>query len=149
MTSTERLSLVLRAEVAASEDAAKVLAAARNALGECDCQVEQRPNAVIISSSDRGCLQKIHDQLRDRHVRDAARRLLLKSSEGNHLRLLLNRQAAYVGIIAVVSTGEESPLGPLVLEMDSSDPQALIDWLTFYQTGESRQPSRPSQPRSP
>ena len=149
MSSAEHLNFVLRAEVAASEDSEKVLRAARNVLGECDYRLEQGRDAITISSSGRGCLQKIHDQLRDRHVRDAARRLLLKSLDGNRLRLLLNRQAAFVGIVAVVSTGEESPLGPLVLEMDSDDPQALIDWLTFYQTGEPRPPSRPSQQQSP
>jgi uncharacterized protein len=97
---------------------------------------------VMLRSSNLECLQKMRDQFRDRHVRDAARRLLLKSMDEGRLRILMNRQAAFVGIIAVVATGEESPLGPLVLELYSDEPQALIDWLTQRRSGEDQSPGR-------
>lgn len=93
-------------------------------------------------SSERGCLQKMHDQFRDRHVRDAARRLLLKSMEGNRLRILFNRQAAFVGVIAAVSAGEESPVGPLVLELECEKPEELMDWLTLHRAAEPRAQAR-------
>jgi uncharacterized protein len=126
----------LRGGISPSEDRGKVLAAARSIFGECSYQVEERDDAVVLHSSEIGCLQKIHDQLRDRRVRNAARRLLLKSLEGTEMRILFNRQAAFVGVIAVVSTGEESPLGPLVLELKTEKPVELIDWLAPYRAAE-------------
>jgi predicted RNA binding protein with dsRBD fold (UPF0201 family) len=134
--SGEAVEIVLRADISASEDPERVLKAARNVLGDCSYKVELSPQSLVLRSSDRGCLQKVHDQLRDRHVRDAARRQLLVNMEGRKLRLLLNRQAAFVGVIASVSAAEESPLGPLVLELQTDKPEEMLDWLTLYRSSE-------------
>lgn len=122
----------LRASVAPSEDPLKVLAAMREVLGDCDYTVEEGETSIRLRSSSQGCLQKLHDQLRDRHVRDAARRLMLRLLEGDKLSLILNRQAAAAGVLALCTSATESPLGPLKLEIESDSPQKLIDWLTAY-----------------
>jgi predicted RNA binding protein with dsRBD fold (UPF0201 family) len=126
------VKIELRATVAPSEDPQKVLAAMRQALGECEYEVDEAPTSIRIRSTSARCLQKLHDQLRDRHVRDAARRLMLASLEGNVLPLKLNRQAAVVGVLALCSNAVESPLGPLNLLLESDEPAKLIDWLTAY-----------------
>ncbi len=135
--------LVLRAEISPSEDPEKVLQAARNVLGECDYSIQKSDSSIVLRSSGLRCLQKVHDQLRDRHVRDAARRILLRNAEDGTLHILFNRQAAFVGVIATVSTAEESPLGPLVLELATRDPQGVIDWLTLYQSVEPQSQAHP------
>jgi predicted RNA binding protein with dsRBD fold (UPF0201 family) len=61
---------------------------------------------------------------------------LLEHQEGHSLRLLLNRQAAYVGIVALCSAEEQSPMGPLVLRIETPAPEKLIDWLTLPQAPE-------------
>ncbi|MDG7005986.1 MAG: hypothetical protein JRM86_03525 [Nitrososphaerota archaeon] len=122
----------LRATVSPSEDPGKVLAAMRNVLGDCECSVEEAAGSVRILSNDVRCLQRLHDQLRDRHVRDAARRLMLASLEGSVLPLKLNRQAAAAGVLALCSNAVESPLGPLILRIESGSPQGLVDWLTAH-----------------
>jgi predicted RNA binding protein with dsRBD fold (UPF0201 family) len=122
----------LRATVSPSEDPKKVLAAMRQVLGDCDYAVDEGATSTRIWSSSLRCLQKFHDQLRDRHVRDAARRLMLASLEGNVLPLKLNRQAAVVSVLALCSNAVESPLGPLNLEIETDKPEQLIDWLTAY-----------------
>lgn len=101
-------------------------------MGECDYSVEEGAASIRIRSGSSRCLQKLHDQLRDRHVRDAARRLMLASLEGNVLPLKLNRQAAAAGVIALCSNAVESPLGPLNLEIKTESPAQLIDWLTAH-----------------
>lgn len=122
----------LRATVSPSEDRQKVLSAMRQIFGECDYSVDEGANSIRLSSSSPRCLQRLHDQLRDRHVRDAARRLMLASLEGNSLPLKLNRQAATAGVLALCSNAVESPLGPLNLEIDTQVPERLIDWLTAH-----------------
>lgn len=139
----DSVEISLRAEVSASEDPEKVLRAARNILGDCAYEVELRPNSVTLRSTGLGCLQRVHDQLRDRRVRGAARRQILRSIEGSKLRVLFNRQAAYVGVIATVSAGEESPLGPLVLELTSREPMELLDWLTPFPSSEPQSQDHP------
>jgi uncharacterized protein len=122
----------LRASVAPSEDPEKVIAAMHQVLGECDCLIDIDETSIKMRSSSPRCLQKLHDQLRDRHVRDAARRLMLRLLEGNTLTIMLNRQAASAGVVALCTTATESPLGPLTMEIESDAPQRLVDWLTAY-----------------
>lgn len=125
--------ILLRASVSPSEDASKVLLAAKNVIGDCQHKEEVSEGEVALSSENVKCLQKLHDQLRDRRVRDAARRLLLRRREENRLTLMLNRQAAFTGTIALCGNEDESPLGPIFLVMDSDQTDQLIEWLTSHQ----------------
>jgi predicted RNA binding protein with dsRBD fold (UPF0201 family) len=126
------VTISLHAAVSPSEDPAKVLSAARNILGECAYSVEEGDGMVALRSKELTCLQKIHDQLRDRQVRGAANRLLLRMRDGRRVTMLLNRQAATAGVVALCTSATESPLGPLVVEIETNNPDRLIDWLTAY-----------------
>ncbi len=128
--------VLLSGPVSPSEDQSKVLAAAKNVLGDCQFRVELKPDNVEITSDSVKCLQKLHDQLRDRRVRDAARRLLIRAREGNKFSLMLNRQAAFSGTLSLCGNAEESPLGPLYLAMESDQSDLLLDWLTAYHDSE-------------
>jgi len=122
----------MRATVHPTEDGSRVITAARNLLGSCPCAVEEREGEVVIRSSDVKCLLLIHDQLRDRHVRDAARRLMLVRRVGDDLNLLFNRQAAFRGVVALCASETESPLGPIVMDIRCERSDELIDWLTAH-----------------
>jgi len=126
------VTIFLHAAVSPSEDQAKVLSAALNVLGDCACDVVEGDGMVAIRSKELKCLQKIHDQLRDRHVRAAANRLILRMRDGRRVTMLLNRQAATAGVVALCTSATESPLGPLVVEVETDNPERLIDWLTVY-----------------
>jgi len=104
----------------------------RQVLGDCEYSVDEGATSIRLYSTSSRCLQRLHDQLRDRHVRDAARRLMLASLEGDVLPLKLNRQAAAAGVLALCSNAVESSLGPLNLEVETDAPEKLIDWLTAY-----------------
>ncbi len=132
MEASLSVTISLHATVSPSEDPAKVLEAARNLLGDCAYDVEEGDGMVAVCSKDLKCLQKIHDQLRDRQVRAAANRLLLRMRDGQRVTILLNRQAASAGVVALCTTATESPLGPLVAEIETENPERLIDWLTVY-----------------
>jgi len=104
----------------------------RQVFGDCDYSVLEAADSIRLSSSSSRCLQRLHDQLRDRHVRDAARRLMLASLEGRVLPLKLNRQAAAAGVLALCTNAVESPLGPINLEVETDTPEKLVDWLTAH-----------------
>ena len=127
------VSLELRASVSRSEDPEKVLKAMRNLVGEGDCQVTNETGTITVTSNSRRSLEKIRHQLRDRRVRSAARRLLLTKSEGGSVSIMLNRQAASVGIVALCNREDESPLGPIYMRLESDHLGNLMDWLTAYE----------------
>jgi uncharacterized protein len=127
-----QVEITLKASISPSESREKVVRAASSILGDCNYWVEDSQDSVVIRSRGLECLSRIHDQLRDRHVRDAARRLLLKNRTDSTTTLLLNRQAATMGIVALCSSEAESPLGPLVLELRTEGQDSLLEWLTAH-----------------
>jgi predicted RNA binding protein with dsRBD fold (UPF0201 family) len=128
-----RAKFTLEAAISPSEDPQKVGAAMKNVLGESAGEPAGGPSSLTLGSEDRKSLVRIRDALRDRHVRSAARRQLLVNTSGSSSSLMLNRQAAASGIIAVCGSPEESPLGPIYLTIKSDRLEAAIDWLTAYE----------------
>lgn len=125
----------LEATVALSEDPEKVLGAMLNVLGGVRHTQRVTKDRAVVESSDRWSLDKLHDQLRDRQVRGAARKRFLSGREGDRTTVMLNRQAATAGVFALCDNERESPLGPIYLTVDSRNLDALIEWLTAYPEG--------------
>jgi predicted RNA binding protein with dsRBD fold (UPF0201 family) len=127
--------VLLEATVSPSEDTEKVIEAVRNVAGGVPGDNEEVGGKVKLSYADVKSLRHLKDQLRDRHVRSAARRLLLRAKQGNKTVLMLNRQAASAGVLVVCGAPEESPLGPIYLTIDSTELDKVIDWLVAYEEG--------------
>jgi hypothetical protein len=125
----------LEATVSPSEDPAKIVSAMEDVLGGVSCTVRERENRILVESSADGCLDRLHDQLRDRQVRGAARRRFLSGRSGNKTTVMVNRQAATAGVVALCDSEEESPLGPIYLTIVSKKMDELILWLTDYTSG--------------
>ncbi|MFI5404386.1 MAG: hypothetical protein ACHQYR_01510 [Candidatus Gagatemarchaeaceae archaeon] len=129
-----RARVRVEATVAPSEDPDKLLSAVKSVVGG-DLREEIGRNGVKVFSAGPGTLLRLHDQFRDRHVRGAARRLLLAGAKGNSTTVMVNRQAATVGVVVLCSAPEESPLGPIYVTVDCRGIEAVIDWLTAYREG--------------
>ena len=134
----EDIDIVVEAQVKYTESKDKVAAAVTNLFGP-DGELRIEDDRVMFLSTKRSSLQLLKDQFRDRHIRSAARRLLLSGSEdSNQAVLLLNKQAATVRIAALCDDPRESPLGPIVLRIRSQNIGEVIDWLTKgYDSGSS------------
>ncbi|MDG6918908.1 MAG: hypothetical protein JRN40_00480 [Nitrososphaerota archaeon] len=136
MTEPEfRAKLTIEAAVSPSEDQAKVAQAMAWVVGLGPEAVSVDGGMARLSSEGPKGLIRLRDQLRDRHVRSAARKLLLRDRKDRSAFIMLNRQAAAVGVVAVCGSPEESPLGPIHLTILSDELDAVIDWLTGYAGG--------------
>jgi predicted RNA binding protein with dsRBD fold (UPF0201 family) len=124
--------ITFKATISPSEDPAKVAGALEKVLGLTPGDVSPGPRAARLVTNETKILLRIRDQLRDRHVRSAARRRLLVNKEGNSTSLMLNRQAATMGVMAICGSAEESPLGPIYVTIESGKLDAVIDLLTSY-----------------
>jgi len=128
-----RVKVTLEANVSPSEDPSKVVGALQNIVGAL--QGAMKNGDAVLTTKDIRAVSHIRDQLRDRHVRSAARRQLLFNSKGRTTFMMLNRQAAAAGVVAICGSAEESPLGPIYANVESDDLTAVIDWLTAYEEG--------------
>lgn len=104
-------------------------------VGDCIHSVERSKWRLRINSDDPKSIERLHDQLRDRHVRAAARRLLLAGRQDEKTTVMVNRQAAAAGVVALCSNEQESALGPMFLTLESKQLDSLIQWLTAYEDG--------------
>jgi len=125
-----KAKLALEAKVSPSEDPEKVLQAMKNVVGVSQCDTAADPHSARLVTQDPRALAHIRDQLRDRHVRSAARKQMLVKSSGRSSSLMLNRQAAAAGVVALCGSPDESPLGPVYLTIESERIETVTDWLT-------------------
>ncbi len=131
-TPKPKVDILVEAEVKRTESKEKVAEAISKIFKERgELRVEN--DRVQFVSEDIESLTFLRDQLRDRHVRAAARRLLLSGmGETKETRLLLNKQAATVGIAALCDDPRESPLGPIILRIKSDNLEKTIEWITSH-----------------
>jgi predicted RNA binding protein with dsRBD fold (UPF0201 family) len=127
--------VTVEAALALSEDPSKVRTAVENVVGECRHSLLEDTRRVVITSDDNASVIRLHDQLRDRHVRAAAKKLLMVRREGSRSTLMFNRQAAHAGVLALCGSEAESSLGPIYMTIESDRLDDLIEWLTAYETG--------------
>lgn len=126
---------MLEASVSPSEDPEKVLAAMMKIVtGEPDA-VYRGERMLKVVARGAGSLEGLRDQLRDRHVRGAARRLLLVGMKRSSTSMMLNRQAAAAGVLAVCASPDQSALGPIFVTLESKQIQEVVDWLSAFESG--------------
>jgi len=125
----------VEAEVSPSEDPEKVAHAVLNVAGGGSGELRQSDSEIRFASEEVGSLAYLRDQLRDRRVRGAARRLLTDARHGRVTELMVNRQAAAAGVVVLCGSQDESPLGPIFLRIESNQMDELIGWLTAYEGG--------------
>lgn len=130
-----KIRLILEATVSPSEDPAKVAEALGGVVALGPESASVGPQTARLVTTEAKALEEIRRQLRDRHIRPAARRQLILNKTGVSSSLMLNRQAAVVGVVAVCGSPEESPLGPIYLTLSSEKLDEAIDWLTTYTGG--------------
>jgi uncharacterized protein len=124
--------LVLDASLSASEDPEKVAGALLSIIGKGNSGELSLGSKAELVTDDPAALVYIRDQLRDRHIRSAARRQMLLNLRGGSTSIMLNRQAAAIGVIALCGSPEESPLGPIYLKIQSENMDRVVDFLTAY-----------------
>lgn len=129
-----RVRVTLKALVSPSEDLEVVVGAMKSILGGSHAVASKGGGEVTLVSEEADALDLLRNQLRDRHVRGAARRLLLSELKGNVTSLMLNRQAAAVGVVALCNSADQSPLGPIYARLESEKMEAVIEWLTAYES---------------
>lgn len=87
--------------------------------------------AVFVSVHGTGFdfLSNLRSLIKQERIRSAARAILLRGLREPRLRFYLNKQAAFMGRISFCEPLGESPHGPISVEVDAEDNQAIVDYL--------------------
>ena len=110
-----------------SEDPKKIETAILNIFPNAKIKTDN--SSIISNSKDLYLLEKIYDVIHSNQSQKIYQRQLEKNLENDSTWFYLNKQAAFVGSIALCEEAEESPLGPIKVILTSSNIDGIIDWL--------------------
>lgn len=114
------------AAVNPSEDPEKVQQAISNVLQDMNFKYES--GSIKGISNDLQSLSKIYETIKSRKSR-TYRRQMRYNLQGDTTWFYLNKQAAFVNVIALCEEAEESPLGPIKILLHSKDIDKVMEWL--------------------
>ena len=86
-------------------------------------------DALIANSANYESLTKIYETMRTRRTKSAYRRHLMRNMTEDSTWFYLNKQAAFVDVIALCDEEDQSPLGPIKVVLHSKNIEDVIDWL--------------------
>lgn len=97
--------------------------------------VNNRENVktLVFEAEDMESLSKFKNILRQDMIRSAVKRVLYQSANGDKIKFYLNKQVAYVGHVSLCEPFGESPLEPIEVEIETSNPSELIEWITHFE----------------
>ena len=110
-----------------SEDMNKVRTSISNILTDMDEKITD--DALIANSANYESLTKIYETMRSRRTKSAYRRHLMRNMTEDSTWFYLNKQAAFVDVIALCDEEDQSPLGPIKVVLHSKNIEDVIDWL--------------------
>ena len=87
-------------------------------------------NYLIAKIEGREGLTKFNERLKQEKILNIAKKVLIKGLRGKSIIFYLNKQVAYVNHISFCEQKNESPLGPIRVEIRCDDTNQLINWLT-------------------
>ena len=127
----------IEAEVRPTEDVELVKEAIRNLFNVEKIEVVDRGRgwrSVIAYCEGLRCLMPLRRAILSHRVEDAFFSVLYniakRTPKGSPLVFRLNKQAALVGVPSLAEEDVESPMGPIVVEIESEDHVGVIKWLT-------------------
>ncbi|MBT8251906.1 MAG: hypothetical protein HKM23_01010 [Nitrosopumilus sp.] len=112
-----------------SEDSQKIINTISNIFPLSN--IEFQNFSVVASSRDLRSFEKIYEAIHNKRSQKTYRKYLEKNYENSSTWFYLNKQAAYVGKIAICEQDEESPLGPIKVVISSPDLDRIIEWIAF------------------
>jgi predicted RNA binding protein with dsRBD fold (UPF0201 family) len=115
------------AAVNPSEDPDKVKLAVSKVIQSTDYQYKE--GSIKATSNELDSLSKIQETIKKHRTSRIYRRQIRYNTKGDTTWFYLNKQAAFVDVIAVCDEAEESAMGPIKVILHSKDLDKIVDWL--------------------
>jgi uncharacterized protein len=128
------LVINVEVEINPTETEDKVKQAVENMFGPIKIRTKPLKNGFLLKAETKGqeTLIKLRNLLQREHIRAAARSVLIRGAENDSVSFCLNKQVAFAGHISFATEPNESPLGPIRVQMRSEDLRKTIEYLTAY-----------------
>ncbi|MGC8599440.1 MAG: RNA-binding domain-containing protein [Nitrososphaeria archaeon] len=121
------MKLYISARVNPSEDPEKVKKAIINLTDPKDeIKVEMMQDIIKVEAGE-PTLKKLLQAIKDKDMTYLMLRLLNENKKGDRFFLMLNKQAAFISRVVMCDDPQESPLGPITIELDNESIKYVIN----------------------
>lgn len=120
------------AKVSPTEDEHKVERAIKNIFPNIQLSlVKDAEERTMLKGQAQGLegLSTFRGLLKREKIRAAARSVMFSSISDGGLVISLNKQAAFAGHVSFAAEPGESPLGPITVKLECTEPKSVIEWL--------------------
>ena len=118
-------SIQVFCEINPSEDIEKVKTVIFNLFPELKIKI--KGNAISGNSNDLELLSKVLASIQNRKIKNVFLRILNSNIIDNSTWFYLNKQAAFVNVVALCNEADESALGPIKVVLESNDIEKTIE----------------------
>ena len=112
-----------------SEEPSRVIKCLINTINGGSPEINEEGNLAMVKTEGIHALHHIRVGVKARFSAGVLRRLFEYNRSTNKTWFLLNKQAAYSGVIAIVESSVESSLGPIMVTITSRDLDRVLEWL--------------------
>ena len=123
-------SIQVFCEINPSEDIEKVKTVIFNLFPELKIKI--KGNAISGNSNDLELLSKVLASIKNRKIKNVFLRILNLNIRDNSPWFYLNKQAAFVNVVALCNEADESALGPVKVVLESNDIEETIETIISY-----------------
>jgi len=124
-----KININIFCEVNPSEDLEKIKTSILNLFPELKIKVQD--NQLSGSSNDIELLSKVIKSIKNRNSTNVLSRIMKVNMTSNSTWFYLNKQAAFVDVVALCNEADESALGPIKIVLNSNNIEEIIENLTF------------------
>ncbi len=112
-----------------SEEPSRVIKCLINTVNGGSPEINEEGNLAMVKTEGLHALHHIRVGVKSRFSAGVLRRLIEYNRSNNKTWFLLNKQAAYSGVIVIVESSVESSLGPIMVTITSRDLDRVLEWL--------------------
>ena len=125
----EKITIQVFCEINPSEDLEKIKTSIFNLFPDLKIKIQE--NRLSGSSNDIELLSKVIKSIKNRQTVSVLSRIMKTNMAENSTWFYLNKQAAFVDVIALCNDADESALGPIKIVLNSNNIDDIIEKLAF------------------
>ena len=109
-----------------TEDKQKVIYALKNIFP--NSELIENKNNLYIKRSDFKVLEKLKEKIKSKKSLAVLERILYNNYHMENTWFLLNKQAAFSDVVAIIENEDESPLGPIKITINGCNLERIKEW---------------------
>ena len=125
----EKITIQVFCEINPSEDLEKIKSSILNLFPDLKIKIQE--NRLSGSSNDIELLSKVIKSIKNRQTVSVLSRIMKTNMAENSTWFYLNKQAAFVDVIALCNDADESALGPIKIVLNSNNIEEIIENLSL------------------